>query len=178
MKGFPSQHNALSDRWLALFGLKGPLVSRKEPFVDLKRLLSGRHRKISIQHSYPLGRKQTIRSKHSHFRPKKGTFRLARASQVSTRPFRPIQQRALLGRKRASGSWIGPFVRSKRPSQLVERTPPCQAHRLTRDLPCIVVALFEVGFARALPKVYKSPPLFEMPVLFQNESMPSPIRSS
>ena len=45
-------------------------------------------------------------------------------------------------------------------------------------LACIGVALSEDGFARATPKVYKSPPLFEIPILFQNESMPGPTRSS
>ena len=143
-KAFVGQQWTLLDRKRIFPLLKGPFVGLKGLFVGLKDPFPCQGKDLSSHHKYLSGRKtapETLQSRKS-------------ASQADERPPRPTQcplrpMKGLFGSK---------DLHCKLTANYIHLTiDPLQSWGCTL---CIVIALFEVGLARATTKVYRFSPLY------------------
>ena len=131
----------------AIFSPKGTFVGPNGPFSGQDRDLSGQYRDLLGRKRALLDRKRALLDrKKALSNQQKGPLRPTKAvpdqHKVSSR------QRAFLGRKISLASW-----------QRTNLVPQMVLPKVGVAFARIGVALFEVGVARATPKVYKSPRL-------------------
>ena len=94
---------------MALLSLKGPLVGRKGSFVGLKKVLI-RLTQEDFKLRLSLAEREPLFNRNRAFLgPEKSPFRMIRGLPGQHKALSD-QQRARLGRKRASVSYIGPFI--------------------------------------------------------------------